>query len=173
MSKADEILDAAERMLKQGGYHGFSFRDVAAAVGIKSASVHHHFATKPDLVVAVAERGAEAVWRAIDVDPGPARVAALRAAFRRSLGQEGNMCLFGMIGAEAGGLPEPVVAAAGRFFRTIAERLAEGLPGTRGEAEAEAITILARLEGAMILARTLKDPELFDRATEGIAHERG
>jgi TetR/AcrR family transcriptional repressor of nem operon len=29
--------------MRHAGYGGFSFRDLAAEIGIKSASVHHHF----------------------------------------------------------------------------------------------------------------------------------
>ena len=45
----EAIMDAAERRIRELGYNGFSFRDIAADVGIKSASVHHHFPTKPAL----------------------------------------------------------------------------------------------------------------------------
>ena len=52
----EAIMDAAERRIRELGYNGFSFRDIAADVGIKSASVHHHFPTKPALAAAVARR---------------------------------------------------------------------------------------------------------------------
>ncbi len=58
-TKAIEILDAAERFARQAGYNGFSFRDVAAEVGIKSASVHYHFPTTGDLGAALAGRYAD------------------------------------------------------------------------------------------------------------------
>ncbi|HJY50709.1 MAG TPA: TetR/AcrR family transcriptional regulator [Stellaceae bacterium] len=38
------------------GYGGFSFRDLAAEISIKSASVHHHFPTKATMTAAVARR---------------------------------------------------------------------------------------------------------------------
>ena len=40
------IMDAAERRMQLGGFGGFSFREIAADVGIKSSSVHYHFPTK-------------------------------------------------------------------------------------------------------------------------------
>lgn len=166
MSTADGLLDAAERMIREGGYHGFSFRDLAVAVGIRSASVHHHFPTKAALVVALAERCADRFMDTVAGSaPGPARLAAYRAAFRQSLGG-GGMCLFGVLGAEAGGLPVPVVDAAGRFFRRAIAHLAEGLGETPAEGERRALAELARIEGAIILARTLRDPELYDVAAE-------
>ena len=38
------------------GYGGFSFHDVAVEIGIKNASVHHHFPTKATMAAAVARR---------------------------------------------------------------------------------------------------------------------
>jgi TetR/AcrR family transcriptional repressor of nem operon len=35
------IMDAAERRMQRGGFGGFSFREIAADVGIKSSSVHY------------------------------------------------------------------------------------------------------------------------------------
>jgi TetR/AcrR family transcriptional repressor of nem operon len=54
-STAGKIVAAAERRMRESGFHGFSFRDIAADVGIKSASVHHHFPTKEHLGAAVAK----------------------------------------------------------------------------------------------------------------------
>ena len=51
-----KILAAAEQRIRTAGYHGFSFREIAADVGIKSSSVHHYFPTKESLGVAVARR---------------------------------------------------------------------------------------------------------------------
>src|SRR6202042_3504475 len=51
-----EIMDAAERRMQQGGFGGFSFREIAADVGIKSSSVHYHFPTKENLAAAVIHR---------------------------------------------------------------------------------------------------------------------
>ncbi len=50
------IMDAAERRMQLGGFGGFSFREIAADVGIKSSSVHYHFPTKEDLAAAVIRR---------------------------------------------------------------------------------------------------------------------
>ena len=46
-------------MIRQGGYHGFSFRNIADAVGIKSSSVHYHFETKEKLGIATTKRYAD------------------------------------------------------------------------------------------------------------------
>ena len=64
------IMDAAERRIQQGGFGGFSFREIAADVGIKSSSVHYHFPTKEDLAAAVIRRWAEYTSELIDKELG-------------------------------------------------------------------------------------------------------
>jgi TetR/AcrR family transcriptional repressor of nem operon len=49
---AERLMDLAEARIRQAGYRGFSFRDLAAEIGIKSASVHHHFPTKAGMAAA-------------------------------------------------------------------------------------------------------------------------
>jgi TetR/AcrR family transcriptional regulator, transcriptional repressor for nem operon len=166
---ADEIMDAAERRIREAGYNGFSFRDLAADVGVKSASVHHHFPTKPALAAAVARRYADRFLGAVEGERGEALVGAWRAAFRRALREDGRMCLCGVLGAEAGALPPEVAAEARRFFERGAECLARAHGGSPAAARDAGLRVLATLEGAMLLARALGDPAAFDRATAGLA----
>src|SRR3984893_12936943 len=63
---AAAIMDAAERRMRKGGFAGFSFREIAADVGIKSSSVHYHFPTKEDLAAAVIRRWAGETSKFID-----------------------------------------------------------------------------------------------------------
>src|ERR1700734_1702824 len=104
-------MDLAEGHMRHAGYGGFSFRDLAAEVGIKSASVHHHFPTKASMAAAVAKRYGHrffaAVARRPNEGPGDA-IATYRSAFRTALDQDGRMCLFGVLGAEAGVLSPEV-----------------------------------------------------------------
>jgi len=52
----EQILDSAEDLLKERGWNGFSTRELADEIGISSASLHHHYTTKADLIAAVAAR---------------------------------------------------------------------------------------------------------------------
>jgi len=44
-----KILLKAQQLLQERGYQFFSFQDLADSVGIRKASVHHHFKTKDKL----------------------------------------------------------------------------------------------------------------------------
>jgi TetR/AcrR family transcriptional repressor of nem operon len=52
-STRDQILGVARKLIETRSYLGFSFQDVADAVGVRKASLYHHFPTKEALGVAV------------------------------------------------------------------------------------------------------------------------
>src|SRR5258705_9169699 len=47
------LVEAAFEIIADKGFEGLRLRDVAAAAGIDHSTLHHHFATKQDLVDAV------------------------------------------------------------------------------------------------------------------------
>lgn len=155
------ILDAAEQRAREGGYHGFSFREVAADVGIKSASVHYHFPTKTALATALAERYTERSLEVIGTPETPLqafdRVCEL---FRHSAAVERKMCLCGLFGAERDGLPPEVAKATQSYFTRLIAAIQA--PSVRGEAPFRAETILSTLEGALLVARAIHDLSVFD-----------
>src|SRR5450759_1771466 len=53
------ILQAAEEVLMEKGYHETSIDEIASRVGIAKGTVYLHFARKEDLVIALFERDLE------------------------------------------------------------------------------------------------------------------
>ena len=109
----EKILAAAKKVAQARGYGGLNFRDVAEDVGIKAASMYHHFPTKADLGAAVARRYWEdsaAVLEAISAEePDPIRcLRRYPETFRWALANENRMCLCSFMAAEYDDLPEPV-----------------------------------------------------------------
>src|ERR1700734_1833193 len=104
------IMDAAERRMQQGGFGGFSFREIAADVGVKSSSVHYHFPTKENLAAAVIRRWAGETSAFIDQElerePDPVRVWT--KAFRSTAVSEGHICPCTVLGAASQDLPAEV-----------------------------------------------------------------
>ena len=104
-----KIMDAAEGYMRTRGYNAFSFRDIAADIGIKTASIHYHFPSKADLGAAVTERYTERFLE--HLGPPEAynhtkQITRYIAAFRSSYSAGDQMCLCGMLGAEVSSLPE-------------------------------------------------------------------
>ena len=167
-----KIIAAAEQRMRRGGFHDFSFREIAADVGIKSASVHHHFPTKQDLGVAVAEAYTERFMAALgdpeDADRGPAELLkSYVELFRQALVRDRSMCLCGILVSELGSLPDGVANAGGEFFRrnvawleiVLGRKSPDMMPDMR---HAEALRILAVMEGAMLVAKGLGDNNAFE-----------
>jgi len=52
----DKILDVAETLFAERGFHGVSMREVAEGAAVRQSLVHYHFANKETLYAAVYER---------------------------------------------------------------------------------------------------------------------
>ena len=163
--KASEIMNAAERRIRTSGYNGFSFREIATDVGVKSSSVHHHFPTKPALAAAVARRYTDRFEAAL---ANAESAEDWRAVFRKALVEDGQMCLCGVLGAESGDLPAEVSVEARRFFRRSLKALGQLYGPPSAASRQSALRVIAILEGAMMLARTLDDPSVFEDATRNL-----
>lgn len=161
--RRDAILDVAEKLIRTHGYSGFSFREVATGVGIKSASIHYHFPTKPELAAAVARRYRERFSDALaDAESkGLDRIAAWRELFQQSFQQDGLMCLCGILAAEGDSLPAEVAKEALAFMQFGIDSLNEVEPGNGPR-------VLSQLEGAMLIARSKSDIHVFQDATENL-----
>ncbi|MCH8909027.1 MAG: TetR/AcrR family transcriptional regulator, partial [Candidatus Heimdallarchaeota archaeon] len=51
----EKILRQGLKLIQTKGYNGFSFKDIAEIIGIRKASVHHHFKSKELLGVQAIE----------------------------------------------------------------------------------------------------------------------
>ena len=66
---AERLLDLAESHMRNAGYGGFSFRELADEVRIKSASVNRYFPTKASMAADVARRYGNRFFVAVDRRP--------------------------------------------------------------------------------------------------------
>ncbi len=177
MNKRDEILAAARPVAQAHGYNGLSFRDLAKAVGVKSASVHYHFPTKGDLGAALAGRYREETRALLDgylaagLDPGTC-LARYVAAFRMALERDNRMCLCGIMAAEYDDLPDNVKAEVTGFGDDNVAWLGRVLalldPARPDEAvNQHALAIHAAVAGAQLIARGRGSLALYDRIIDG------
>lgn len=174
-SKADtrqRIMDAAQLTVQAQGYNALSFRDLAAAVGVKSSSVHYHFPTKGDLGAALARRYTDAALAFMDdlLASGLDTATCARrftAVFRAALENDNRMCLCGIMNAEHDALPAAVRIEVDRFTEVCvgwwASLLARDKPAASSEAvQQQALAIFSAIAGAQLVARGRGDIALFD-----------
>ncbi len=170
---AEVILDAAERRMRWAGYTALSFRDLAEDAKIKSSSGHYYFRRKEDLGVALIERYDAQFFAALDRATSSAGTAKLKAfcrVYENALKDDAMICLCGMLGAESMGLPEPVRAAVEAFFKRNIDWLVDAMPAEISTTvkEAKAQQTVATLQGAMMLATSMKNVALFDGVVKNI-----
>jgi TetR/AcrR family transcriptional repressor of nem operon len=171
------LLDLAQELAQTRGLNAFSFKDLAEGVGVRTASVHHHFATKADLGREVMVRYRDRFRSELDlIDAGarsPRRKLELFAdLFRRTLRQGNRLCLCGMLATEYATLPPAVQQEVKAFYDETEAWLAGVLERGRsdrtfafhGSPVPVAKTFFATLEGAMIAARTFEDESRLARA---------
>jgi TetR/AcrR family transcriptional regulator, transcriptional repressor for nem operon len=159
---ADRVVEAATSVVQTRGYNGFSYADIADMVGIRKASVYHHFAGKADLGQEVARRYRRAFGEALAVieaetDDPVARLDRYADLYARQLSEHGRMCLCGMLAAEYDTLPAPIQGEVRGFFEDQRAWLARVLGQNRRPATGarrRADVFLAGLEGALLVART-------------------
>ena len=80
------LLDAAERLIRERGYAGVSYADLAGLVGVRKASIHHHFPGKADLalaLLALKDGTVPAILSALDA-PATSLRAAILARYRKA-----------------------------------------------------------------------------------------
>jgi TetR/AcrR family transcriptional regulator, transcriptional repressor for nem operon len=163
------ILDAAQRRIQLGGFGGFSFREIAADVGIKSSSVHYHFPAKEDLAAAVLRRWRENASAHIDAElerePDPVR--AWRHIIRGTVRSETHMCPCTVLAAAIQDLPDQVGNEVKGFFRMWEDKMIG-----QGLSRVEASKLLSTLIGAMVISNALGDSAHYDRATRDLAAPR-
>lgn len=171
----DDILRSARALLIEGGYNGFSYADIAKVVGIRNASIHHHFPTKSELVRTLVARYRE------EAEAGIAelerQVPAAADQLRGYVGYweaciidaSAPICLCALLAGQIPVLPEEVTLEVRAHFRTFSAWLTSLLErGARqgslhfpGTARAEAEAFLAGVHGAMLSARAYGDPKMF------------
>lgn len=172
---ADDILHSARALIIAGGYNGFSYADIAQVIGIRKASIHHHFPTKLDLVRTLVSRYRDEAAQGIATldsriaDPA-ARLRAYAGFWERCITDAtAPFCVCALLAGEIPILPEPVVLEVRAHFRTLSAWLTATLEHGAGqgsfrltqEPRAEAEIVMATVHGAMLSARAYGDARIF------------
>ena len=172
----ERIMAVAKLMVQAHGYNALSFREIGKAIGVSSASIHHHFATKGDLGAALAARYTEDgnTWLAKllteSKDPHTCLTGYV-SIFRAALLNENRMCLVGLMSAEYDDLPTEVRTEVDRFTDVNVKWLIEVLSHRKSKAvqydiQNHALAIFAAIEGAQLVARGRGDIATYDRAID-------
>lgn len=172
---AEQILSCARTLIVAGGYNGFSYADIADVVGIRKASIHHHFPNKVDLVRALVvqhrqatEEGIAKLQQAI-ADPVEQLRAYVQYWAKCIEDMSAPFCVCALLAGELPILPEEVAVEVRSYFRFLSAWMASVLErgmqhGTIQRMYApqtEAEIFMATIHGAMLSARAYGDATTF------------
>ena len=157
------LLNAAETHMRSKGYSAFSYADLAVQIGIRKASIHHHFPTKEclgaELIKDYIQRFEETLGsiEAMHSDP----LLRLRGFSRLFVisSNDGLLPLCGALAAEMSALPLSLQGLTRRFFESQLNWLQSTLSDTVRQhhwvldkpLEAYAFMLLSALEGASLI----------------------
>ena len=180
MDMKEKILAIAQRLIQTRGVNGFSYADIAREVGVSKPSLHHHFPTKADLVARLMAHYTEQLETYLasvsehqntTID----KLKAYTALYRHTLDSE-RICLGGMLSAEALTLDAQMLPLLRRFFdvqrqwliKVLTEGTSRGELQLVGAIDQHACTLIAALQGALVVSRSAGSVEFFDHTVDGL-----
>lgn len=165
----DALVQAAEGLMRTRGYAAFSYADLSEMVGIRKASIHHHFPTKEELGIAIVEEYIARVriefQRIENVhDDLRGRLNAYVLAFRAS-SEGGLLPLCGALAAEMAALPSGLQKITHHFFdmqlkwltSILDKGIANGELPQNIKSRNKAFLLLSVLEGASFINWATKE----------------
>ena len=163
-----QILRVARHLIQTRSYLGFSFQDIADQVGIRKASLYHHFASKEQLGVAVmraSTQGFKAWSGALGGTPQD-KLDASFAMYRKALHAGQAVCPAGALAPGWDCINEELRHAVRELRAAQILWLAGVLGALRGK-QAAAVTpaaVFAVCQGALLSARMTGRAADFDEA---------
>lgn len=180
----ENLVLTAMQLFAEKGYHSTSIADILTSAGVNSGSLYHFFPGKQDLLVAVLDAYLQGIhemllqpaWEGVE-DPVE-RVFALLANYRELLVSSDYFygCPIGNLALELHE-PDPVVrekleANFTAWRNAVADCIREAgeQTGVSVDSDALATTVLAIMEGGVMLSRTYRDAALHDTTVAELRH---
>jgi AcrR family transcriptional regulator len=162
-----KILELADGLFRSRGYTGFSYRDIAMQLGVKTAAIHYHFPGQADLGIAVIDRFRDLLKRRTGrfMGEGGDALIQLEAYFRFNQRQCADACVticpLGSVATAYETMPDAMRERAALLLKeTLAwlQRVLEvgreqGVFHFAGDPRSRAVAVMATLQGALQLAR--------------------
>jgi AcrR family transcriptional regulator len=177
-STRDRLIDSARFLFWERGFAGTSMAELLAHAQVNSGSFYHFFDSKEALLRAVLEQYAE-LLRPMVVDPAFAstpkpleRIFAILAGYRERILVTGCQygCPLGRLALEVDPENAPAHLLIARNFQGWIEAVRECLVEMKTsmprntDVDALATFVLVTMEGGVMLSRSYRSVEPFDRA---------
>lgn len=175
-----KIIEIAKGLIHRVGLNAMSYQHISDAVGIRKASIHHHFPKKENLVdellkdcqISYGDNYKRIIEKNVSA---PEKLRQLAAIFQEGL-QKKELCLVGSISTNLNTLQpnssrileETIQDTVGVFTIAFKQGIDEGSLFFSGTAEELAYAFFSFLIGVQITARVNGGVEFFKNSTEVI-----
>ena len=172
----DRLMDATQELIEAGGYSGAGLNQVIAASGAPRGSLYFHFPDGKDQLVGESlRRAGRAVNDAMEgLADSNSSAAEFVEAVLRHLGDRleasgwRSGCPVATVALEVAATSDPLQKICSEVYTQWEAALRARLDG-RADADDLSVTILALIEGALLLARAHRSSEPLTRVARQIA----
>lgn len=181
MDRKEHILDSAETLVRTRGFDGFSYADIEKDVGIRKASIHHHYSNKAALSLALVQRYSSRFMDTLtsirlENTKASDQLSSYLDAYFDALSGGSTTCLCVALSAGRDSLSPPVLKELNQFNNDSIDWLEhlfilankDGSIINVVDPRMEATATLALAEGAQLIARAAKDTTRFKAAVAGL-----
>jgi TetR/AcrR family transcriptional repressor of nem operon len=167
--KRERLIESAGELLHRQGVERTTLAEIAHAADVPPGNVYYYFKTRDDLVRAVIDARAESIRALLTSVERRSTPRARLKALARSWADVADLvashgCPIGSLSSELNKQDDALAEDAAKLFRLVlgwAE--AQFREMNRKRAREEATTLFAGVEGAALLANTLRDPKILSR----------
>jgi AcrR family transcriptional regulator len=167
--KRERLVDSAGELLHRQGVERSTLAEIAQAADVPPGNVYYYFKTRDELVRAVIEaRRAEIRGLLDSIDRRPAPRARLKALVR-SWDDVADLvaasgCPLGSLSSELNKHGDALADEAAQLFHLVIDWASAQFKALgRRDGRDLAITLFAGVQGAALLANTLRDPKVMSR----------
>jgi TetR/AcrR family transcriptional regulator, transcriptional repressor for nem operon len=173
----DRLIAIAGDLFHRKGFAGASFEEIVRASGVQRGNIYYYFKTKDEILEAVLERRLEDVratiasWEEKIPEPLARLERFVEMVFGRAAELAEHGCPIGTLTSELGKGDGERRARARRLFdayRDFAAAQLRALGRSPAESRELACELLARCQGAAVLAHAYGDPALLGRRTASV-----
>jgi AcrR family transcriptional regulator len=175
----EKTLVAAAQLFRRRGFHGTALQEILAAGGAPRGSLYFHFPGGKEEIGEAALRLAGETVRAkiaLAAEAAPSAEIFLTGIARGMAADLQNSafndgCPIATTALETSAQSEALGAATRAAFQSWEREIARGLQRfaiAAGDADQMATIVLSQLEGALLLARTYRDPKPLEHAEQAL-----
>jgi TetR/AcrR family transcriptional repressor of nem operon len=173
----ERIIEAASALFRAKGFDGIGLADIMKAADMTHGGFYGHFSSKDDLVAQsnnrTMARAAENWSKITATDPEePFRALLDHYLSPRHRDDPGHGCGFAALGNDVARSSKVVRKAFAEGLEPSLDILAKSLPGkSKAERRRKALTAMAALVGALMLARAVEDTPLSDEMLDAVRRQ--